>query len=269
LSGFIRDTESVMERQQNQEGLSLAREAAADFRRGEEAREQAETYYTAASSYTASADDRLGRAGSINANEVSAFETFLVEHLSVQNGRRVSTREAQEYWVGLTSTDMGRAEQRAVQTGFFESRLHAESFADPSGYEQPNGAGYAPLSFYTGRDGQGGEFERSTAEHAARFDAEPPIEGPHSIAVEDRYSEVVRRQGDVRDIVESSADDVAHRTAITNGEAHIQRYGLESYVEWVGGEDNARIVLGDARFNQFALEEAEKATEDQTLRSAK
>ena len=46
LSGFIRDAESVMERQQNQEGLSLARETAADFRRGEEARQQAEIYYT-------------------------------------------------------------------------------------------------------------------------------------------------------------------------------------------------------------------------------
>ncbi|WP_290940200.1 hypothetical protein [Hyphomonas sp.] len=66
-----------------------------------------------------------------------------------------------------------------------------------------------------------------------------------------------------------SGDDVAHQTAITNGEAHVQRYGLESYVEWAGGEENARAVMGDERFEELVRVEAEKAEEDRRLRSAR
>lgn len=259
-----------MERQQNQEGLSLARETAADFKSGEEAREQAEAYYTEASTYTASADDRFGRGGSINANEVAAFETFLVDHLSDLNGRRISTREAQQYWVGLTASDMGRAEQREVQLGFFESRLRAEPFPAPSGYYSPSGGGFVPMGDFSGPADQRASFAGLAESQMVDFSSNaPPLDEPRSAAVDARYANLVTRQSDVRDYVAGSADAISHQTAITNGEAHVQRYGLESYVEWAGGEENARIVLGDDRFDQLILEDAEKALEDRTLRSAK
>ena len=54
-----------------------------------------------------------------------------------------------------------------------------------------------------------------------------------------------------------------------NGEAHVQRYGLDSYVDWAGGEENARAVMGDERFEELVRVEAEKAEEDRRLRSAK
>jgi conjugal transfer mating pair stabilization protein TraG len=270
LSGFVRDAESVMERQQHQEGLSLARETSADFRRGEEARQQAEAYYTEASTYTASADDRMGRGGSINANEVAAFETFLVSHLSNLNGRTVSTREAQEYWVDLSSSDMGRAEQRAVQSGFFESRLRPESFGAPSGFSQPDGRAYAPIGSFSGKAAQSAAFESAAFDRNIRFDERTtPVETPTSAAVDGRFTDMIGQQREVQEYVRGSGDDVAHQTAITNGEAHVQRYGLESYVEWAGGEENARAVMGDERFEELARDEVERATEDRTLRSAR
>jgi len=270
LSGFVRDAESVMERQQHQEGLSLARETSADFRRGEEARQQAEAYYTEASTYTASADDRMGRGGSINANEVAAFETFLVSHLSNLNGRTVSTREAQEYWVDLSSSDMGRAEQRAVQSGFFESRLRPESFGAPSGFSQPDGRAYAPIGSFSGEAAQSAAFESAVSARSIRFDERStPVETPTSAAVDGRFTDMIGQQREVQEYVRGSGDDVAHQTAITNGEAHVQRYGLESYVEWAGGEENARAVMGDERFEELVRVEAEKAEEDRRLRSAK
>lgn len=270
LSGFIRDTESVMERQQNQEGLSLAREMAADFRQGEEARQQAESYYTAATSYTASTDDRFGRSGSIKANEVAAFETFLVGSLSQSNGRPVSLREAQEYWVGLSANDMGRAEQKEVQIGFFESRLRAETFDAPLGYGDPSSARLDLVEVAPMTDTAELSFGRRAEAQALRFDTETtPMAAPRSAAVDERFSGVFEQQSDIAQYVSGSADDVALQTAITNGEAHIQRYGLQSYVDWIGGEDNARIVLGDDRYDLFADIEAEEADEDRTLRSAK
>ncbi|MBO6689346.1 MAG: conjugal transfer protein TraG N-terminal domain-containing protein [Henriciella sp.] len=270
LSGFVRDAESVMERQQHQEGLSLARETSADFRRGEEARQQAEAYYTEASTYTASADDRMGRGGSINANEVAAFETFLVSHLSNLNGRTVSTREAQEYWVDLSSSDMGRAEQRAVQSGFFESRLRPESFGAPSGFSQPDGRAYAPIGSFSGEAAQSAAFESAASDRNIRFDERStPVETPTSAAVQGRFTDMIGQQSEVQEYVRGSGDDVAHQTAITNGEAHVQRYGLESYVEWAGGEENARAVMGDERFEELVRVEAEKAEEDRRLRSAR
>ena len=270
LRGFVRDAESVMQRQQHQEGLSLAQETAADFRRGEEAREQAEVYYTEASRYTASSDDRLGRGGSINANEVAAFETFLVDHLSQTNGRLVSTREAQEYWVGLTGTAMGRAEQREVQTGFFETRLRAESFANPDGFVDPVGDNYSPVSQFSGASGQRAAFDVNSANRTDTFETRAlPIAPPVSAGVNERYGETLDQRAEIRDYVASSGDDVARQTAITNGEAHIQKYGMESYLEWAGGEDNARVVFGDARFEQLALEDAERQNADKTIRSAK
>ena len=270
LSGFVRDAESVMERQQHQEGLSLARETSADFRRGEEARQQAEAYYTEASTYTASADDRMGRGGSINANEVAAFETFLVSHLSNLNGRTVSTREAQEYWVDLSSSDMGRAEQRAVQSGFFESRLRPESFGAPNGFSQPEGRAYAPIGSFSGEAAQSAAFESAAFDRNIRFDERTtPVETPTSAAVDGRFTDMIGQQREVQEYVRGSGDDVAHQTAITNGEAHVQRYGLESYVEWAGGEENARAVMGDERFEELVRVEAEKAEEDRRLRSAK
>ena len=270
LSGFVRDAESVMERQQHQEGLSLARETSADFRRGEEARQQAEAYYTEASTYTASADDRMGRGGSINANEVAAFETFLVSHLSNLNGRTVSTREAQEYWVDLSSSDMGRAEQRAVQSGFFESRLRPESFGAPNGFSQPAGRAYAPIGSFSGEAAQSAAFESAASARSIRFDERStPVETPTSTAVDGRFTDMIGQQREVQEYVRGSGDDVAHQTAITNGEAHVQRYGLDSYVDWAGGEENARAVLGDERFEELVRVEAEKAEEDRRLRSAK
>jgi len=270
LSGFVRDAESVMERQQHQEGLSLARETSADFRRGEEARQQAEAYYTEASTYTASADDRMGRGGSINANEVAAFETFLVSHLSNLNGRTVSTREAQEYWVDLSSSDMGRAEQRAVQSGFFESRLRPESFGAPNGFSQPEGRAYAPIGSFSGEAAQSDAFESAAFDRNIRFDERTtPVETPTSAAVDGRFTDMIGQQREVQEYVRGSGDDVAHQTAITNGEAHVQRYGLESYVEWAGGEENARAVMGDERFEELVRVEAEKAEEDRRLRSAR
>jgi len=270
LSGFVRDAESVMERQQHQEGLSLARETSADFRRGEEARQQAEAYYTEASTYTASADDRMGRGGSINANEVAAFETFLVSHLSNLNGRTVSTREAQEYWVDLSSSDMGRAEQRAVQSGFFESRLRPESFGAPNGFSQPEGRAYAPIGSFSGEAAQSAAFESAAFDRNIRFDERTtPVETPTSAAVDGRFTDMIGQQREVQEYVRGSGDDVAHQTAITNGEAHVQRYGLESYVEWAGGEENARAVMGDERFEELVRVEAEKAEEDRRLRSAR
>lgn len=270
LSGFVRDAESVMERQQHQEGLSLARETSADFRRGEEARQQAEAYYTEASTYTASADDRMGRGGSINANEVAAFETFLVGHLSNLNGRTVSTREAQEYWVDLSSSDMGRAEQRAVQSGFFESRLRPESFGVPNGFSQPDGRAYAPIGSFSGEAAQSAAFESAAFDRSIRFDERTtPVETPKSTAVDGRFTDMIGQQREVQEYVRGSGDDVAHQTAITNGEAHVQRYGLESYVEWAGGEENARAVMGDERFEELVRVEAEKAEEDRRLRSAR
>jgi len=270
LSGFMRDAESVMERQQHQEGLSLARETSADFRRGEEARQQAEAYYTEASTYTASADDRMGRGGSINANEVAAFETFLVSHLSNLNGRIVSTREAQEYWVDLSSSDMGRAEQRAVQSGFFESRLRPESFGAPNGFSQPEGRAYAPIGSFSGEAAQSAAFESAAFDRNIRFDERTtPVETPTSAAVDGRFTDMIGQQREVQEYVRGSGDDVAHQTAITNGEAHVQRYGLESYVEWAGGEENARAVMGDERFEELVRVEAEKAEEDRRLRSAR
>ena len=270
LSGFVRDAESVMERQQHQEGLSLARETSADFRRGEEARQQAEAYYTEASTYTASADDRMGRGGSINANEVAAFETFLVSHLSNLNGRTVSTREAQEYWVDLSSSDMGRAEQRAVQSGFFESRLRPESFGAPNGFSQPEGRAYAPIGSFSGEAAQSAAFESAAFDRNIRFDERTtPVETPTSAAVDGRFTDMIGQQREVQEYVRGSGDDVAHQTAITNGEAHVQRYGLESYVEWAGGEENARAVMGDERFEELVRVEAEKAEEDRRLRSVR
>jgi|GEM_PF-1174325 len=270
LSGFVRDAESVMERQQHQEGLSLARETSADFRRGEEARQQAEAYYTEASTYTASADDRMGRGGSINANEVAAFETFLVSHLSNLNGRTVSTREAQEYWVDLSSSDMGRAEQRAVQSGFFESRLRPESFGAPNGFSQPAGRAYAPIGSFSGEAAQSAAFESAASARSIRFDERStPVETPTSTAVDGRFTDMIGQQREVQEYVRGSGDDVAHQTAITNGEAHVQRYGLDSYVDWAGGEENARAVMGDERFEELVRVEAEKAEEDRRLRSAK
>jgi len=267
LRGFVRDAESVMQRQQHQEGLSLAQETAADFRRGEEAREQAEIYYTEASRYTASTDDRFGRAGSINANEVAAFETFLVDHLSQTNGRPVSTREAQEYWVGLTATDMGRAEQREVQTGFFEARLHAQSFASPSGYLDPVSDGYSSVSEFSGGAMQRASFETKSVDRSNAFETNASqLTPPNSSTVDDRYWETLRQRAEIRDYVAGSGDDIARQTAITNGEAHIQKYGMESYLEWAGGEDNARVVLGDERFDQLAREDAERQSVDKTLR---
>jgi len=270
LSGFVRDAESVMERQQHQEGLSLARETSADFRRGEEARQQAEAYYTEASTYTASADDRMGRGGSINANEVAAFETFLVSHLSNLNGRTVSTREAQEYWVDLSSSDMGRAEQRAVQSGFFESRLRPEAFGAPNGFSQPEGRAYAPIGSFSGEAAQSAAFESAAFDRNIRFDERTtPVETPTSAAVDGRFTDMIGQQREVQEYVRGSGDDVAHQTAITNGEAHVQRYGLESYVEWAGGEENARAVMGDERFEELVRVEAEKAEEDRRLRSVR
>jgi conjugal transfer mating pair stabilization protein TraG len=270
LRGFVRDAESVMQRQQHQEGLSLAQETTADFRRGEEAREQAEVYYTEASRYTVSTDDRLGRGGSINANEVAAFETFLVEHLSQTNGRPVSTREAQDYWVGLTGSDMGRAEQREVQTGFFETRLRAQSFSNPAGYLDPAGDGYASVSDFSGPGSQRASFDSSTASRSIEFESRTgPITAPTSSAVEDRYADTLTQRAEIRDYVAGSGDDVARRTAITNGEAHIQKYGMESYLEWAGGEDNARVVFGDTRFEELAVDEADRQDADNKIRSAK
>tara|TARA_Y100001001_G_scaffold152263_1_gene164711 strand:- start:2046 stop:2858 length:813 start_codon:yes stop_codon:yes gene_type:complete len=270
LSGFVRDAESVMERQQHQEGLSLARETSADFRRGEEARQQAEAYYTEASTYTASADDRMGRGGSINANEVAAFETFLVSHLSNLNGRTVSTREAQEYWVDLSSSDMGRAEQRAVQSGFFESRLRPESFGAPNGFSQPEGRAYAPIGSFSGEAAQSAAFESAAFDRNIRFDERTtPVETPTSAAVDGRFTDMIGQQREVQEYVRGSGDDVAHQTAITNGEAHVQRYGLDSYVDWAGGEENARAVMGDERFEELVRVEAEKAEEDRRLRSVR
>jgi len=270
LRGFVRDAESVMQRQQHQEGLSLAQETAADFRRGEEAREQAEVYFTEASRYTASTDDRFGRGGSINANEVAAFETFLVDHLSQTNGRSVSMREAQEYWVGLTATDMGRAEQREVQTGFFETRLRAQSFAGPDGYSDPVGDGYSTVSQFSGGNAQRATFETNSVDRSEAFEAKvAPLSPPSSGNVDERYGEALRQRAEIRDYVAGSGDDIARQTAITNGEAHIQKYGMESYLEWAGGEDNARVILGDARFEQMALEDAERQNADTKIRSAK
>lgn len=270
LRGFVRDAESVMQRQQHQEGMSLAQETAADFRRGEEAREQAEIYYTEASRYTASTDDRLGRGGSINANEVAAFETFLVDHLSQTNGRPVSMREAQEYWVGLTATDMGRAEQRDVQTGFFESRLRAQSFDSPGGYSDPIGDGYSTVSQFSGGIAHRAAFETNSDDRSQAFETTvAPLTSPGSGIVDVRYGETLRQRAEIRDYVADSGDDIARQTAITNGEAHIQKYGMESYLEWAGGEDNARVILGDARFEQMALEDAERSAADKSLRSAK
>ncbi|MEL7104050.1 MAG: conjugal transfer protein TraG N-terminal domain-containing protein, partial [Pseudomonadota bacterium] len=259
LRGFVRDAESVMQRQQHQEGLSLAQETAADFRRGEEAREQAEVYYTEASRYTASTDDRFGRGGSINANEVAAFETFLVDHLSQTNGRPVSMREAQEYWVGLTATDMGRAEQRDVQTGFFETRLRAQSFANPDSFVDPEGDDYSSVSQFSGASAQRATFDVNSANSAGTFETRAtPIAPPVSASVNARYGETLNQRAEIRDYVAGSGDDVARQTAITNGEAHIQKYGMSSYLEWAGGEDNARVVFGDIRFEQLALEDAER-----------
>ncbi|MEO1405535.1 MAG: conjugal transfer protein TraG N-terminal domain-containing protein, partial [Pseudomonadota bacterium] len=270
LSGFIRDAESVMERQQNQEGVSLARETAADFRQGEEARQQAENYYTAATSYTASTDDRFGRSGSIKANEVAAFETFLVGSLSQSNGRPVSLREAQEYWVGLSANDMGRAEQKEMQIGFFESRLRAESFDAPVGYGDPSSARLDPLETAPTTDTAELSFSRRANEQASRFDTETiPVAAPRSAAVDERFGGVLEQQLDIAQYVSGSADDVALHTAITNGEAHIRRYGLQSYVDWVGGEDNARVVMGDDRFEQLVAEQAKKGSEDKTIRRAR
>lgn len=269
LSGFVRDAESVMERQQFQEGLSLARETGADFRRGEEAREQAEAYYTEASRYTASTDDRLGRGGTINANEVAAFETFLVDHLSGVNGRPVSMREAQEYWVGLTGSDMGRAEQREVQAGFFETRLKAQPFADPVGYENPQSGGYRSIDTFAGAGAQRGAFDYAVADQASRFDSGNDLRPPQSQAVEERYAQTLQHQTNVQRYVASTSDDLSRQTAITNGEAHIQKYGLESYIEWAGGEENARVVFGDDRFDGLVQEDAERAAADKTIRSAK
>ena len=270
LSGFIRDAESVMERQQNQEGLSLARETAADFRRGEEARQQAEIYYTSATSYTASTDDRFGRAGSIKANEVAAFETFLVGSLSQSNGRPVSLREAQEYWVGLSANDMGRAEQKEMKIGFFESRLRAGTFEAPVGYNEPSGAGFETTKVEPGFETQGSSFAGRADEQALRFDAgTTPMAAPRSEAVDERFGRVLEQQNDITQYVSGSSDDVALQTAITNGEAHVQRYGLQSYVDWVGGEENARIVMGDDRFEQLVTEQATKDSEDKTIRRAR
>ena len=270
LRGFVRDAESVMQRQQHQEGLSLAQETAADFRRGEEARVQAEIYYTEASRYTASTDDRFGRGGSINANEVAAFETFLVDHLSRTNGRPVSIREAQEYWVGLTGTDMGRAEQRGVQTGFFETRLRAQSFASPSGYVDPVGDGYSSVSEFSGGTAQRASFQANSAIRATAFATEAaPLSPPNSRSVDDRYAQTLTQRAEIRDYVAGSSDDVARQTAILNGEAHVQKYGLESYVEWQGGEEQARVVLGDVRYEELVREEADKLSEDRSVRSSK
>ncbi len=270
LRGFVRDAESVMQRQQHQEGLSLAQETAADFRRGEEAREQAEIYYTEASRYTASTDDRFGRGGSINANEVAAFETFLVDHLSQTNGRPVSAREAQEYWVGLTGTDMGRAEQREVQTGFFETRLRAQSFSIPAGYVDPVGDGYSTVSNFSGPGAQRASFDSSAENRSTTFESRiGPITAPTSSVVDDRYRDTLTQRAEIRDYVAGSGDDIARQTAITNGEAHIQKYGMESYLEWAGGEDNARVVFGDTRFEQLMSEDAERRNADKTIRSAK
>ena len=267
LRGFVRDAESVMQRQQDQEGLTLALETAADFRRGEEAREQAEIYYTEASRYTASTDDKFGRGGSINTNEVAAFETFLVDHLSQTNGRPVSAREAQDYWVGLTASEMGRAEQREVQTGFFETRLRAQSFSNPGGYLDPVGDGYSTVSDFSGPGAQRASFDSSAESRSSKFESRAgPITPPSSSIVDDRYGETLRQRAEIKNYVAGSGEDVARQTAITNGEAHIQKYGIESYLEWAGGEENARVVLGDARFEQLATEDAERQTADKRLR---
>ncbi|MEL6860352.1 MAG: conjugal transfer protein TraG N-terminal domain-containing protein, partial [Pseudomonadota bacterium] len=208
LRGFVRDAESVMQRQQHQEGLSLAQETAADFRRGEEAREQAEVYYTEASRYTASTDDRFGRGGSINANEVAAFETFLVDHLSQTNGRSVSMREAQEYWVGLTATDMGRAEQRDVQTGFFETRLRAQSFANPDSFVDPVGDDYSSVSQFSGAYAQRATFDVNSANSAGTFETRAtPIATPVSASVNARYGETLSQSAEIRDYVAGAGDD--------------------------------------------------------------
>lgn len=270
LRGFVRDAESVMQRQQHQDGLSLAQETAADFRRGEEAREQAEIYYTEASRYTASTDDRFGRSGSINANEVAAFETFLVDHLSQTNGRPVSMREAQDYWVGLTATDMGRAEQRDVQTGFFETRLRAQSFDSPEGYSDPAGDGYSTLSQFSGGNAQRVSFETNSDDRSRAFETEAaPLSPPNSRSVDQRYGQTLSQRAEIRDYVAGSSDDVARETAILNGEAHVQKYGLDSYVEWQGGEEQARVVLGDDRYEELVREKSEKQNEARTIRSAK
>ena len=270
LRGFVRDAESILEREQHQEGLSLARETASDFRRGEEAREQAESYYTEASRYTTSTDERSGRGGAINANEVAAFETYLVDHLSAVNGRPVSMREAQEYWVGLTPSDMGRAEQRELQTGFFETRLRAEAFQSPDGYENPEGGSYRDLGSFSRHEDQRLEFENRTVSQATEFDARTgEVSRPYSQTVEDRYANTLQQQSDIRNFVAATSDDLAIQTAQTNGEAHVQKYGLESFVEHSGGEDNARIILGDSRYEELVLQEAEKQSEDRKIRSAK
>lgn len=270
LRGFVRDAESVMQRRQDQEGLSLAQETAADFRRGEEARKQAEIYYTEASRYTASTDDRFGRGGSINANEVAAFETFLVDHLSQTNGRPVSAREAQEYWVGLTGSDMGRAEQREMQTGFFETRLRAQSFSNPVGFVDPAGDGYSTVSDFSVPGAQRASFDLSAESRSTEFESRTgPMASPISSGVDERYRETLRQRAEIRDYVAGSGDDIARQTAITNGEAHIHKYGMESYLEWAGGEDNARVVFGDTRFEQLAAEDAERQEAGTRIRSAK
>ncbi|MEL7096850.1 MAG: conjugal transfer protein TraG N-terminal domain-containing protein [Pseudomonadota bacterium] len=270
LRGFVRDAESVLEREQHQEGLSLARETTSDFRRGEEAREQAESYYTQALRYTASTDERSSRGGAINANEVAAFETYLVDHLSAVNGRPVSMREAQEYWVGLTPSDMGRAEQRELQTGFFETRLRAEAFSSPLGYENPRDGEYRGLESYSSNQDQRFSFESRTNAQTAEFESRTgEISQPYSPVVEDRYESTLQQRSEIRNYVASSSDEIAHQTAAANGEAHVQTYGLESFVERSGGEDNARIVLGDGRYEELVRQQSEKENEDKTIRSSK
>ena len=270
LRGFVRDAESVLAREQHQEGLSLARETASDFRRGEEAREQAESYYTEASRYTASTDERSGRGGAINANEVAAFETYLVDHLTAVNGRPVSMREAQEYWVGLTPSDMGRAEQRELQTSFFETRLKAEAFQSPEGYTYPQASGYTGLGSFSSYDDQRLAHESRKLAQATEFNTRTdPMSAPYSPAVESRYAETLQQQSEIRNFVGTSSDEIAHQMAATNGEAHVQKYGLESFVERSGGEENARIILGDGRYEDLALQEAEKQSGERKIRSAK
>ena len=44
---------------------------------------------------------------------------------------------------------------------------------------------------------------------------------------------------------------------------------MESYLEWAGGEDNARVVFGDARFEELSLEDSERQSSEKRLRSAK
>ncbi|MEL6826769.1 MAG: hypothetical protein AAFN91_11025, partial [Pseudomonadota bacterium] len=92
---------------------------------------------------------------------------------------------------------------------------------------------------------------------------------PVSASVNARYGETLSQSAEIRDYVAGAGDDIARETAIANGEAHIQKYGMSSYLEWAGGEDNARVVFGDTRFEQLALEDAEKQNADRTIRSAK